>query len=357
MNKIILVFITLFIISCANSTTRPNTNIDIGDGTVIDEIIVEKPPVADDIITDPVKISDYLKKYSGRYYLETIDKNNITNRTIKVIVENGIVYDEKVSQKFGVKTLFLNKLQIEIIGNELSGDINEKNSRVEVFDFYDTYMTTSVKKVYNKESFSTSQGQLVGTISEIKTYSGSYYIWVNELNNISKKYLFSINEQGEIYADASIKNLNPEFSLKNNILIMKYTEGAKKIEKNYILKGDRIVEGSILINDVINNELETLKRSDLLTDYVGEYYANSVTLYIENNYVYIGTKLPNGGYSYINGTALLQGNELIMYQYENNSTSNNKEHKIVFSKNKKIAVYYDPHTLKTINLIRKERSK
>ena len=57
MNKIILVFITLFIISCANSTTSPNTNIDIGDGTVIDEIIVEKPPVADDIITDPVKIS------------------------------------------------------------------------------------------------------------------------------------------------------------------------------------------------------------------------------------------------------------------------------------------------------------
>lgn len=138
---------------------------------------------------------------------------------------------------------------------------------------------------------------------------------------------------------------------------MKYTEGANKIEKNYILKGDRIVEGSILINDVINNELETLKRSDLLTDYVGEYYANSVTLYIENNYVYIGTKLPNEGYSYINGTALLQGNELIMYQYENNSTSNNKKHKIVFSKNKKIAVYYDPHTLKTINLIRKERSK
>lgn len=115
MNKIILVFITLFIISCDNSTTSPNTNIDIGDGTVIDEIIVEKPPVADDIITDPVKISDYLKKYSRRYYLETIDKNNITNRTIKVIVENGIVYDEKVSQKFGVKTLFLNKLQIEII--------------------------------------------------------------------------------------------------------------------------------------------------------------------------------------------------------------------------------------------------
>lgn len=126
MNKIILVFITLFIISCDNSTTSPNTNIDIGDGTVIDEIIVEKPPVADDIITDPVKISDYLKKYSRRYYLETIDKNNITNRTIKVIVENGIVYDEKVSQKFGVKTLFLNKLQIEIIWNELSGDINEK---------------------------------------------------------------------------------------------------------------------------------------------------------------------------------------------------------------------------------------
>lgn len=106
--------------------------------------------------------------------------------------------------------------------------------------------------------------------------------------------MFSINEQGQIYADASIKNLNPEFSLKNNILVMKYTEGANKIEKNYILKGDRIVEGSILINDVINNELETLKRSDLLTDYVGEYYANSVTLYIENNYVYIGTKLPNG---------------------------------------------------------------
>ena len=157
MNKIILVFITLFIISCANSTTSPNTNIDIGDGTVIDEIIVEKPPVADDIITDPVKISDYLKKYSGRYYLETIDKNNITNRTIKVIVENGIVYDEKVSQKFGVKTLFLNKLQIEIIieiiGNELSGDINEKNSRVEVFDFYDTYMTTSVKKYITKKAF------------------------------------------------------------------------------------------------------------------------------------------------------------------------------------------------------------
>lgn len=70
----------------------------------------------------------------------------------------------------------------------------KKNSRVEVFDFYDTYMTTSVKKVYNKESFSTSQGQLVGTISEIKPYSGSYYIWVNELNKLSKKYLFSINE-------------------------------------------------------------------------------------------------------------------------------------------------------------------
>ncbi|MEI0541852.1 hypothetical protein [Brachyspira pilosicoli] len=55
-------------------------------------------------------------------------------------------------------------------------------------------MTTSVKKVYNKESFSVSLTELVGTISEIKTYSGSYYIWVNELNNISKKYLFSINE-------------------------------------------------------------------------------------------------------------------------------------------------------------------
>lgn len=74
------------------------------------------------------------------------------------------------------------------------GDINEKNSRVEVFDFYDTYMTTSVKKVYNKESFSVSLTELVGTISEIKIYSGSYYIWVNELNKLSKKYLFSINE-------------------------------------------------------------------------------------------------------------------------------------------------------------------
>lgn len=33
------------------------------------------------------------------------------------------------------------------------GDINEKNSRVEVFDFYDTYMTTSVKKYITKKAF------------------------------------------------------------------------------------------------------------------------------------------------------------------------------------------------------------
>lgn len=74
---------------------------------------------------------------------------------------------------------------------------------------------------------------------------------------------------------------------------------------------------------------------------------------MENNYVYIGTKLPNGQYSYINGVALLQGNQLTVYQYENNSTSNNKEHKIIFSENKINAVYYDPHSLKTINLIKK----
>lgn len=353
MNKIILVFITLLVISCSNSTTNPTTNIYIGDGTVIDEVITDKPTVSNQIITDPIKISDYLKKYSGRYYLETINQNNITNRTIKVIVEDGIVYDEKVSQKFGVKSLFLNKLQIEIMGNELSDDINEKNSRVEIFDFYETQMTTSVKKVYNKENFFTSQTEVVGVINEIKIYSGSYYVWVNELNQISKKYLFSIDEQGQIYADSNIKNLNPEFSLKNSILTMKYTDSASIVEKNYILKDDRIIEGSVLIDDIIKNDLETLKRSDLLREYIGQYYADSVTLYIENNYVYIGTKLPNGGYSYINGIALLQGNQLIVYEYKNNSTSNDKEHKIIFSEDKKTAVYYEPHTLKTIVLIRK----
>ncbi|MEI0611442.1 hypothetical protein [Brachyspira pilosicoli] len=350
MNKVILAFIASLVISCTNSTTNPNTNIYIGDGTVIDEVVVDKPTLTNEIITDPIKISDYLKKYSGRYYLETIDNNNITNRTIKIIVENGIVYDEKVSQKFGVKTLFLNKLQIEIMGNELSDNINEKNSRVEIFDFYENKMTTSVKKVYNKDSSLILQNEVVGTIKELKTYSGSYYIWVN---TTSKEYLFSIDEQGQIYADSSIKQLSPQFTLKNNILIMKYNEGTSKIEKNYILKGDRIVEGSVLIDDVIKNELETLKRSDLLTEYVGQYYGDYVTLYVENNYVYIGTKLPNGGYSYINGTALLQGNQLIVYEYKNNSTSNNKEHKIIFSDDKRNAVYYDPHSLKTINLTRK----
>ena len=353
MNKIILVFIALLVISCTNSTTNPNTNIYIGDGTVIDEVITDNPPLTNQVITDPIKISDYLKKYSGRYYLETVNENNITNRTIKVIVEEGIVYDEKVSQKFGVKTLFLNKLQIEIMGNELSDDINEKNSRVEVFDFYEDKMTTSVKKVYIKDISFISQGELVGIIKELATYAGSYYIWVEKVNTVSKEYLFSIDEQGQIYASSNIKQLNAEFSLKNGILIMKYTEGTSKIEKNYILKGDRIIEGSVLIDDVVKNELETLKLSDLLREYIGQYYGDYVTLYVENNYVYIGTKLPNGQYSYINGVALLQGNQLTVYEYKNNSTSNNKEHKIIFSENKINAVYYDPHSLNTINLIKK----
>ena len=62
MNKIILVFIALLVISCTNSTTNPNTNIYIGDGTVIDEVITDNPPLTNQVITDPIKISDYLKK-------------------------------------------------------------------------------------------------------------------------------------------------------------------------------------------------------------------------------------------------------------------------------------------------------
>ncbi|MEI0557982.1 hypothetical protein [Brachyspira intermedia] len=326
----------IFAVSCSKTPTDPTNNGNTGDSGII-----EGPE------TPTTTVTEFLKKYSGRYYEENTDGAIYMSYRI----ENGEIYESHNSSPIvGKKILSGNKLQIEY-------QDNNGNSKITILNFINNNIYQYRKNIFKKESFSEQIGFIkVGNpISSLSQYSGNYYTSGMYENQEEKYYSLLIGNDGQVYfMNPTDDNEMPVYNFKtvnfanNSISIsMSYSYQGQSVEVTIIYS---IKDGKLIGTDTyFDGKLDgvELKKSDLLNDYVGTYSSQdgSATLNVSKDYAYISGSIS------INGEAILLGNTMTIAQYVQSSYTY-KRHTIVFSDDKKTATYTDPDTKKEIVLTR-----
>lgn len=336
--KVLLIAAALILaISCSkNNPTTPTNNGDTGIGNTGGGSIIEEGTGT----SSPTTIADFLKKHEGRYYSEEFSEQyGITTRYIYYRIESGKIYEEESKTEIqGNKTISGNKLQIEIQGNQSSQYGSDWNPHIEILNFSDNSIQEFYKMVFTKENFTTLSGyDIVTTISQAGKYAGNYYVYGGDTDTeITKEYLFTIDDKGNIY---SVKDYVSKIrcSLNGNVLTLEFPEA----KYNFIIEANRAI-ASILINNI--EQTSTMRKSDLLTPYAGTYSEGSITLTVdEANAVITPADL-------MNPSAILNGNNLTIYDHRYiDNTAKVEEHKIVFNGDG-TATYTKPNGVDTVTL-------
>ncbi|WP_020003459.1 hypothetical protein [Brachyspira innocens] len=347
--KVLLIAAALILaISCSkNNPTTPTNNGDTGIGNTGGGSIIEEGTGT----SSPTTIADFLKKHEGRYYIQYDKAINPQE-----IIENGKIYDISSSEEgveiTGQMTLLDNKLQIETINY-----IEPMNKIIYLYTFENNGITKSTKDIYMKEPTSSTSGyKQLAKVNGLEKYAGSYYnYYYGTQNSMPEKSInFIIDNNGYIYTQipegvqVQIKNI----ALNGDNLVMEMsqiiTENAQSytynVELSMIFKDSYMIENYQKLDGEYQN-IDDLKKSDLLTPYIGTYNStdgSNITLMITS---YRAT-LIIGGYGYTSG--ILLGNTLTTTI--GSDANNYKDYVIVFSDDKQTATYTDPDTQQKITL-------
>ena len=290
------------------------------------------------IITNSSEISNFLKKYDGRYYHE----HEFTNGSYTHVVfrvENGNMYIGEDKDPTTDLYLLDNSLEINVNGNtQLSNTYNQIYSILEV-NFFNDHIKFSGKNIFDKEDFNIPDEDyiVIKQIKELGIYAGNYYMsTLDSSGNIkTKNYTILIDKSGNIYGYKGMTNVGMNFTLEGNTLKSEHNHNGDKIIMSYKLEKDRIV---YQINFIYGKEYSyELMKSDLFTPYLGTYSADDIILEVEENNARISTAT-GGNYH----SCLINGNELTISEisfFNNTDSISVKDHKIIFNDDKTKATY------------------
>lgn len=302
------------------------------------------------IITNASEISNFLKKYDGRYY----HQHEFTNGSYTHVafrIENGNMYIGE--DKTPASELYLsgNSLELNVNGNtQLSNTYNQIYSIIEV-NLFDDHLKFSGKNIFDKEDFNIPDEDyiVIKQFKELGNYAGNYYIPTYDSNGQIKvkNYTILIDKEGNIYGYKGMTNVGMTFTLNGNMLQSEHNDkNNEKVIMSYELEKDRII---YQINFIYGKEYSyELMKSDIFTPYLGTYSSGDIIVKVEENNASINTS--KGDYH----SSIINGNDLTISEifFENNENLIEiKEHKIIFSDDKTKASYIKPDGT-TIELIK-----
>lgn len=302
------------------------------------------------IITNASEISNFLKKYDGRYY----HQHEFTNGSYTHVafrIENGNMYIGE--DKTPASELYLsgNSLELNVNGNtQLSNTYNQIYSIIEV-NLFDDHLKFSGKNIFDKEDFNIPDEDyiVIKQFKELGNYAGNYYIPTYDSNGQIKvkNYTILIDKEGNIYGYKGMTNVGMTFTLNGNMLQSEHNDkNNEKVIMSYELEKDRII---YQINFIYGKEYSyELMKSDIFTPYLGTYSSGDIIVKVEENNASINTS--KGDYH----SSIINGNDLTISEifFENNENPIEiKEHKIIFSDDKTKASYIKPDGT-TIELIK-----
>lgn len=303
------------------------------------------------VITNASEISNFLKRYDGRYY----HKHEFTNGSYTHVafrIENGNLYIGE--DKTPVNELYLsgNSLELNVNGNtQLSNTYNQIYSIIEV-NLFDDHLKFSGKNIFDKEDFNIPDEDyiVIKQFKELGNYAGNYYIPTYDSNGQIKvkNYTILIDKEGNIYGYKGMTNVGMTFTLNGNMLQSEHNDkNNEKVIMSYELEKDRII---YQINFIYGKEYSyELMKSDIFTPYLGTYSSGDIIVKVEENNASINTS--KGDY---HSSIIINGNDLTISEifFENNENPIEiKEHKIIFSDDKTKASYIKPDGT-TIELIK-----
>ncbi|WP_416487602.1 hypothetical protein [Brachyspira hyodysenteriae] len=290
------------------------------------------------VITNASEISNFLKRYDGRYY----HKHEFTNGSYTHVafrIENGNLYIGE--DKTPVNELYLsgNSLELNVNGNtQLSNTYNQIYSIIEV-NLFDDHLKFSGKNIFDKEDFNIPDEDyiVIKQFKELGNYAGNYYIPTYDSNGQIKvkNYTILIDKEGNIYGYKGMTNVGMTFTLNGNMLQSEHNDkNNEKVIMSYELEKDRII---YQINFIYGKEYSyELMKSDIFTPYLGTYSSGDIIVKVEENNASINTA--KGDYH----SSIINGNDLTISEifFENNENPIEiKEHKIIFSDDKTKASY------------------
>ncbi|WPC24209.1 hypothetical protein N4239_00070 [Brachyspira hyodysenteriae] len=290
------------------------------------------------VITNASEISNFLKRYDGRYY----HKHEFTNGSYTHVafrIENGNLYIGE--DKTPVNELYLsgNSLELNVNGNtQLSNTYNQIYSIIEV-NLFDDHLKFSGKNIFDKEDFNIPDEDyiVIKQFKELGNYAGNYYIPTYDSNGQIKvkNYTILIDKEGNIYGYKGMTNVGMTFTLNGNMLQSEHNDkNNEKVIMSYELEKDRII---YQINFIYGKEYSyELMKSDIFTPYLGTYSSGDIIVKVEENNASINTS--KGDYH----SSIINGNDLTISEifFENNENPIEiKEHKIIFSDDKTKASY------------------
>ena len=142
-----------------------------------------------EVVTNPSEISNFLKKYDGRYYHE----HEFTNGSYTHVVfrvENGNMYIGEDKEPMTNLSLSENSLLIDINGNtQLSNTYNQIYSIIQV-NLFDDHIKFSGKNIFDKEDFNIPDEDyiVIKQIKDLGIYAGNYYIpTLDDKGNVKTK--------------------------------------------------------------------------------------------------------------------------------------------------------------------------
>ncbi|MCZ9890734.1 hypothetical protein PQQ32_00070 [Brachyspira hyodysenteriae] len=290
------------------------------------------------VITNASEISNFLKRYDGRYY----HKHEFTNGSYTHVafrIENGNMYIGE--DKTPASELYLsgNSLELNVNGNtQLSNTYNQIYSIIEV-NLFDDHLKFSGKNIFDKEDFNIPDEDyiVIKQFKELGNYAGNYYIPTYDSNGQIKvkNYTILIDKEGNIYGYKGMINVGMTFTLNGNMLQSEHNDkNNEKVIMSYELEKDRII---YQINFIYGKEYSyELMKSDIFTPYLGTYSSGDIIVKVEENNASINTA--KGDYH----SSIINGNDLTISEifFENNENPIEiKEHKIIFSDDKTKASY------------------
>ncbi|MCZ9839833.1 hypothetical protein OFR22_00075 [Brachyspira hyodysenteriae] len=290
------------------------------------------------VITNASEISNFLKRYDGRYY----HKHEFTNGSYTHVafrIENGNLYIGE--DKTPVNELYLsgNSLELNVNGNtQLSNTYNQIYSIIEV-NLFDDHLKFSGKNIFDKEDFNIPDEDyiIIKQFKELGNYAGNYYIPTYDSNGQIKvkNYTILIDKEGNIYGYKGMTNVGMTFTLNGNMLQSEHNDkNNEKVIMSYELEKDRII---YQINFIYGKEYSyELMKSDIFTPYLRTYSSGDIIVKVEENNASINTA--KGDYH----SSIINGNDLTISEifFENNENPIEiKEHKIIFSDDKTKASY------------------
>lgn len=292
------------------------------------------------VISDKSEISNFLTKYSGRYYhLHEFTNGSYTHVAFRI--ENGNMYIGEDKSPASQITLSGNTLDIDVNGNtQLSNTYNQLYSIISV-NLFNDHLKFRGKNIFNKEDFNIPDEDyiIIKQFKELGKYAGNYYIPTkDDEGKTIKNYTILIDEEGNIYGYKGMTNAAMNFTLEGNILKSEHNDNNnEKVIMSYELKENEII---YQINFIYGREyLYELAKSDLFTDYLGTYYAENIILNVEENTASINTA--KGNYT----SAVINNNHLIISDILFNENIDNieiNEHIITFKDDGKTAEYTNP---------------